>query len=59
MDVQYGLVGFILIIGIMCALFDIPEKFQKLLYILAAVLVMIVVLSFFGVTFGGHVQVLK
>lgn len=54
MEPTYGLVGLIIVIGVVCSLFEIPEKFQKLLYILCAVLVAAIVLSFFGVGFGGH-----
>ncbi len=53
----YALIGLIVVIGVVCALLDIPEKFQKLLYILAALLVVAVVLGFFGFGFGGHLRV--
>lgn len=53
----YALVGFIVVIAVVCTLFEIPEKFQKLLYILGAILVIAVVLSFFGVGFGNHLQI--
>ncbi len=53
----YGLVGLIVVIGVVCALLEVPEKFQRLLYILGAVLVIVVVLSLFGIDFGGHLRV--
>ncbi len=53
----YALVGFIVVIAVVCTLFDIPEKFQKLLYVLGAILVLAVVLAFFGFSFGGHLAV--
>ncbi len=50
-----ALVALIVVIAVICTLFDIPAQFQKLLYILCAVLVIAVVLSFFGVGIGnGH-----
>ncbi len=55
MDI-YGLIGGILIIAVLCSLFDINEKFLKLLYVLGAVLVVAVILSFFGIM-PNHLQV--
>lgn len=43
----WALVGAILIIALCCALFEIPDRFQKLLYILCAVLVVIFVAGYF------------
>lgn len=56
MDI-YALVGFILVIAVVCSLFDINEKFLKLLYVLGAVLVVMVILGFFGFNFGGHLAI--
>lgn len=55
MEITYGLIGLIVVIGVVCSLLEIPEKFQKLLYVLAAVLVVAVVLSFFGL--GDHLRI--
>ena len=44
-----ALIGLIVIIAVVCSLLDIPEKFQKLLYIICAVLLIGVILSFFGI----------
>ncbi len=48
-----AVVGFVVVIAVICALFELPEKFQKLLYILCAVLVIGVVIAFFVSLFGG------
>lgn len=54
----FALVGIIVVIAVVCGLLDIPDRFQKLLYVLCAVLVIIFVANyFFG--FGGHGVVLK
>lgn len=45
----FSLVAAILIIAVICSLFDINEKFMKLLYVLGALLVVAVILSFFGI----------
>ncbi len=49
MENLWPLVAFIVVIAVVCSLFSIQEKFQHLLYILGAVLVLMVVLQFFGV----------
>lgn len=49
------LIGLIVVIAVVCSLLDIPEKFQKLLYIICAVLLIGVILSFFGIM-PNHVQ---
>jgi hypothetical protein len=41
------------VIGVICALFDVPEKLQKLLYIICAILVIALVFALFGVGFSG------
>lgn len=43
----YALVGLIVIIAVVCSLLEVPERFQKLLYILCAVLVVVFVAGFF------------
>ncbi len=56
MDI-YALIGLILVMAVVCSLFEINDKFMKLLYVLGAVLVVIVVMGLFGISFGGHLQV--
>lgn len=50
----WALVGAILIIALCCALFEIPDRFQKLLYILCAVLVIVFVAGYFFGLPGSH-----
>lgn len=57
MDSTYALVALIIVIGVVCSLLEIPDRFQKLLYIVGAILVIVLVLSLFGITFGGHLQI--
>lgn len=58
MPVEY-LVGFIIIIAIVCALIPIPEKFQNLLYIICAILLIMAVASYFLGFPGGHAVVVR
>lgn len=53
-----ALVGFIVIIAVVCSLFEIDAQFKKLLYYLCAALTIIVIAAFFfpGL-FGGHIAV--
>ncbi len=53
----YGLIGIIVIIAVVCSIFDVNEKFSKLLYILCGVLVVVFLLGVFGFSFGSHMVV--
>lgn len=43
----FMLVGLIVIIAVVCSLLEVPEKFQKLLYVLCAVLVIVFIAGYF------------
>lgn len=53
----YGLIAAILIIGVICTLLSIPEKFQRLLYVIAVVLVIVLILQLFGFNFPGNFSI--
>lgn len=48
------LIGLIVLIAVICALLPIPEKFQQLLYVICAVLVIVAVAGYFFGFSGGH-----
>lgn len=58
MPLEY-LVGLIIIIAIVCGLLPVPEKFQNLLYIICAILLIMAVAGYFLGFPSSHAVVVR